>query len=161
VDIAEGIGVMDLPLENFDETMRVNARGYLLCTRHALPEIIARGGGSIIYTSSGAAYRPETTRVAYAMSKAAILPLMRHVAVKHGPDGVRANAIAPGVVMHAKHDGWVSPEGMQVFLDAQKIKSRTGRPGDIVAMSALLMSDEGAFITGQVLSVDGGFTLRA
>jgi NAD(P)-dependent dehydrogenase (short-subunit alcohol dehydrogenase family) len=97
-DSGPDIGVMELSLPAFDETMRVNVRGFMLCTRCALPDIIARGGGSIIYTSSIAAYRGEKTRVAYAMSKAAILALMRHVAVRHGPAGVRANAIAPGTI---------------------------------------------------------------
>jgi NAD(P)-dependent dehydrogenase (short-subunit alcohol dehydrogenase family) len=159
-DIGEDIGVMDIALEAYDETMRVNARGYLLCTRHALPEMIKRGGGSIVYTSSGAAYRGEPTRLAYAMSKAAILPLMRHVANRHGRDGVRANAIAPGVVLHEKHKG-LTQDYINEFVKVQSIKSRVGRPSDIAAMSALLMSDEGSFITGQIIPVDGGLTMRA
>jgi NAD(P)-dependent dehydrogenase (short-subunit alcohol dehydrogenase family) len=161
VDPVLNVGVLDLPMEAFDETMRVNTRGFFICTRHALPPIIARGGGCILYTSSGAVYRGETTRVAYAMSKEAGHALMRHVAVRHGPDGVRANSIAPGLTMH---DGWpaeVRAEYEKNPYDLGFVKSRRGSPADMAAMSALLMSDEGGFVTGQVISVDGGLNMRA
>jgi NAD(P)-dependent dehydrogenase (short-subunit alcohol dehydrogenase family) len=145
----------------FDELMSVNVRGFLLCTRHALPEIIARGGGSILYTSSVAAYRGEPTRVAYAMSKASILALMRHVAARHGPDGVRANAIAPGVIRRPNQEHIFGPKLINWATGLAHIKSRIGHPGDIAALSALLMSDEGSFITGQTINVDGGIVMRA
>lgn len=152
-------GVIEMNLDKFDKTMHVNVRGFVLCTRAALPEIIKRGGGSIIYTISAVAYWPEITRVAYAMSKGAILPLMRHVAMRHGKDGVRANCIAPGIVIHER---WpeVTPAIEAWALSVNHIK-RIGRPTDIAAMSALLMSDEGSFITGQAINVDGGQTMRA
>jgi NAD(P)-dependent dehydrogenase (short-subunit alcohol dehydrogenase family) len=152
-------GVVEMNLDKFDLTMRVNVRGFVLCTRAALPQIIARGGGAIIYTISAVAYWPETTRVAYAMSKGAILPLMRHVAMRHGKDGVRANCIAPGIIVHER---WpeVTPAIEAWALSVNHIK-RIGRPADIAATSALLMSDEGAFITGQAINVDGGQTMRA
>ena len=152
--------VLDLPLESFDETMRVDVRGYFLCTRKALPAILARGGGSILYTGSGAAYMGERTRVAYAMSKSACHALMRHVAVKYGPASVRANCISPGITMHAR---WAAlgEEFKDWAMGLGLLKNRLGRPEDIAAMSALLMSDEGSFVTGQVVCVDGGLTMRA
>jgi NAD(P)-dependent dehydrogenase (short-subunit alcohol dehydrogenase family) len=159
-DNGDDVGVLDLPLEAFDETMCTNMRGFYLCTRQALPPIIARGGGAILYTSSAAAYLAEPTRVAYAMAKEACHALMRHVAARHGRDGVRANCIAPGIIMHERWGTKVSPELVKWAVESACIKSRVGRPGDIAAMSALLMSDEGSFITGQIISVDGGITLR-
>lgn len=152
-------GVLDLALETYDQTMQVNARGYLLCTRCALPALIARGGGSIVYMSSMSAHLGEPTRVAYAMSKAAIHALMRHVAARHGRDGVRANCIAPGVIVHERMKS-LGPDFTEWALSIASLKTRTGRPDDIASMGALLMSDEGSFITGQVLSVDGGATIR-
>ncbi|CAN7626948.1 SDR family oxidoreductase [Phenylobacterium sp. LjRoot225] len=160
VDGGFDTGVLELPLADYDETMRVNARGYLLCTRHALPAIIARGGGSIVYTSSLAADAGEPCRVAYAMSKAAVHALMRHVAARYGRDGVRANCIAPGVTLHERVKSAVGPEFMEWALGIAHIKSRTGRPDDIASVGALLLSDEGSFITGQIISVDGGATMR-
>jgi NAD(P)-dependent dehydrogenase (short-subunit alcohol dehydrogenase family) len=159
-DGANGEDVLSLPLEIYDDMMRVNARGFLLCTRHAVPVMISRGGGSMVYTSSGAAYMGETVRVAYAMSKAAAHALMRHVARRFGPDGIRANVIAPGVISHSRFEAVISPEMATAFKQMTAIKTRLGSPADIAAMGALLMSDEGSYITGQVISVDGGNLMR-
>ena len=151
---------VELALPLFDELMRVNVRGFFLCTRHALPEIIARGGGTILYTSSVAAYFAGKQRVGYAMGKAAVLALMRHVAARHGPDGVRANAIVPGYIRRPGQDDVFGPELIKKATAIAMIKSRIGEPHDIASLSALLMSDEGAFITGQSIAVDGGVTFR-
>lgn len=159
-DAGQDTGILDLPLAAFDETIAVNLRGYYLCTRAALPAIIARGGGSIIYTTSPAAYKGEPTRVAYAMSKAGGHALMRHVAARHAADGVRANSICPGSIVHERLERELSDDMKQWVLSLALIKSRLGRPEDIAAMGALLMSDEGSYITGQVISVDGGVTMR-
>jgi NAD(P)-dependent dehydrogenase (short-subunit alcohol dehydrogenase family) len=159
-DGESGKDVLGLPLEIYDEVMRVNARGFLLCTRHAVPAMIARGGGSMVYTSSGGAHMGEVVRVAYAMSKTAGHALMRHVARRFGPDGIRANSIAPGVISHPRFEAVISPELAKVLTKPAAIKSRLGSPTDIAAMSALLMSDEGSYITGQVISVDGGNSMR-
>ncbi|HET7161001.1 MAG TPA: SDR family oxidoreductase, partial [Burkholderiales bacterium] len=96
----------------------------------------------------------------YGMSKAALHALMRHVARRFGPQGIRANVIAPGVIIHPKLETMMPEDIIQEFKDVTLLKTRLGLPSDIAAMGALLMSDEGAFITGQVLSVDGGRTTR-
>lgn len=152
--------VLDLPLEIFDEVMQVNARGFFLCTRAALPELLRRGGGSILYTSSGAAHSPSPTRAAYAMSKAAVHALARVVATRHGPDNIRANVIAPGVIMHETLAANTDESFKAWARSKSAIRTRFGRSEDIAAMGALLMSDEGSFITGQVISVDGGGSMR-
>lgn len=150
---------IDIPLETYDKVMHVNARGYLLCTRAVLPKILERGGGSIVYTTSAAAHIGEIGRVAYGMSKAALGALMRHVATRFGPEGVRCNCIAPGNVPGDKWSDEVRA-AQAPSADFRHIK-RPGRPLDIAAMSALLMSDEGSFVTAQILNVDGGRTMRA
>lgn len=152
--------VLGMSLDIYDEIMHVNSRGFVLCTRHAVPAMLARGGGSMVYTSSGAAYIGEPVRVAYAMSKTAIHALMRHVATRFGPQGIRANVIAPGVIAHPRFEAMFSPEIANAFKEVTALKTRLGSPRDIAAMGALLMSDEGSFITGQVISVDGGNTMR-
>ncbi|MFV8817551.1 SDR family NAD(P)-dependent oxidoreductase [Haliea sp. E17] len=154
-------GILELPLETFDLTQRVNVRGYYLCTRAALPVMLAAGGGSIVYTSSIGAYTGGAAQVAYSMSKAAGHALMRHVATRYGPQGVRANTIAPGLILHPAAEAEISEELLAMCCARASIKSRTGRPTDIAALGALLLSDEGGYITGQVICVDGGTTMRA
>jgi NAD(P)-dependent dehydrogenase (short-subunit alcohol dehydrogenase family) len=154
------LGILELPLEVFDETQRVNARGFYLCTKAALPLIIERGGGSIVYTSSAAGNAKTPASVAYAMSKAAGQALMRHVATRFGPQGVRANTIAPALTLHSRIEALVPAQMIDWARAAAVIKSRVGRPDDIAAMGALLLSDDGSYITGQVISIDGGTTMR-
>ncbi len=154
-------GVVDLPLEAFDEVMRVNTRGFVICAKHAIPAMIDSGGGSIVFTASIDAYSGASTRVSYQMSKAAELALMRHIARKYGPKGIRCNAIAPGLIWHYKFDENPMPDGIVDQTRArQMIKSRFGKPDDIAALGALLLSDDGSFITAQTISVDGGVTFR-
>jgi NAD(P)-dependent dehydrogenase (short-subunit alcohol dehydrogenase family) len=155
--------VLETPLDVVEMTLQVNLLGYFLCTRHALPPMLARGAGAVVYTSSIGAHTGEPTQVAYAMSKAGGHALMRHVAAKYGPQGIRANSITPGMIKHAK---WASmpPERVAMLerlgTDRAAIKSGVSGPEHTAALGALLLSDEGAFITGQVLSVDGGVTMR-
>lgn len=152
--------ILQLDMQDFDDAMRVNVRGYVLCTRHAIPAMLSRGGGSIVYTTSNAAYIAEPVRIAYGMSKAAILPMMRSVASRFGPEGIRANAIAPGVILHPRLDEMMPEEAKDGFMAATALKTRLGRPEEIAAVAALLMSDEGGFITGQVIPVEGGHFMR-
>jgi len=123
--------------------------------------MIDSGGGSIVFTASIDAYNGAGTRVSYAMSKSAELALMRHIARRYGPQGIRANAIAPGLIWHYKFDEQWMPEGIVEQTRArQMIKSRFGKPDDVAALGALLLSDDGSFITAQTISVDGGVTFR-
>ncbi|ODQ89963.1 SDR family NAD(P)-dependent oxidoreductase [Mycolicibacterium holsaticum] len=154
-------GVVELPLEVFDDVMRVNTRGFVICAKHAIPAMIDSGGGAIVFTASADAYNAASTRVSYQMSKAAELALMRHIARRYGPKGIRANAIAPGLIWHYKFDEQPMPDGVVEQARArQMIKSRFGAPDDIAALATLLLSDDGSFITAQTISVDGGVTFR-
>lgn len=149
-----------MDMATYDAFMHVNMRSYFLCTRHAVPRIIERGGGCMLYTSSGAAYVGMDTKPLYAMAKSGIHALARHVASRFGKRGVRGNVIAPGLMLHPA----VLATMGQEFIDGvmERVKTpRLGTPEDIAAMAALLLSDEGQFVTGQVISVDGGNTMRA
>lgn len=150
---------LTVPLEVFDRTLEVNLRGHLLCTRHALPALLARGGGALIYTSSAGAFRGEPVRLAYAVSKSGLHALMRHVASRWGKENIRANVVAPGTVMTDQARA-VMPEEMQADWLAQTRSPRLGRPDDIAGMVAMLASEEGVWINGQVISIDGGLTMR-
>lgn len=145
-------------LEVFDRVIAVSLRGHLLCTRHALPHLLARGGGAIVYTSSAAAFLGEPKRFSYAMAKAGVHALMRHVASRWGKEGIRANVIAPGMV----------PTEANMNAPASRFEgalkgtrsTRLGKPEDIAAVVAMLMSADGEWINGQVFSIDGGATIR-
>jgi len=143
----------------FDRTVAIDLRGHVLCTRHALPEILKRGGGAIVYTGSGAAYAGEPTRIGYAVAKAGVHALMRHVASRWGKEGIRSNAIAPGLVMTDNALTNMPKERQEEMLAIGR-SVRLGRPADIASTVAMLMSDDGDWINGQVISVDGGITMR-
>jgi NAD(P)-dependent dehydrogenase (short-subunit alcohol dehydrogenase family) len=151
--------VTTIPMDDFDEVMRVGSRGFVLCTRHAIPEMLKRGGGSLVYTSSDAAFMGEVVRVGYAMSKISMHALARHVAHRFGPQGIRANVICPGVVSHPRFEAAMPAEIIDEFTRSTLL-GRLGRPIDIAAMGALMMSDEGSYITGQVISVNGGALMK-
>jgi NAD(P)-dependent dehydrogenase (short-subunit alcohol dehydrogenase family) len=150
---------LDVSLEVFDRTIAVNLRGHLLCTRHALPELLKRGGGAIVYTSSGLAFVGTPDRVSYSVSKAGIHALMRNVASRWGKQGIRANVIAPGLVLTEGATAQVSEAHRAAVLNMIP-SPRHGQAGDIASMVAMLASDDGVWINGQVISVDGGITMR-
>lgn len=154
-------GILELPLADFDETIRVNLRGYYLCSRAALPALLERGGGAVVYTSSPAACNGMPTQVAYAAAKAGLEAIMRHVAARYGAQNIRANCISPGSTLHERLESELDQATKDFCYSLAIIKSRLGRPEDIAAMSALLMSDEGSYITGQVIGVDGGVVMRS
>ena len=148
-----------LSLDVFDRTIAVNLRGHLLVTRRVLPELRDRRGGSIVYTASAAAITGGSGRTAYAVSKGGLLALSRHVAHQFGKDAIRSNVVAPGYVMT---EG-VLARGNQATFDgalAALPAKRLGRPEDIAAAVAYLLSDDAEWINGQILSVDGGATMR-
>ena len=150
---------LSVPLAVFDQTIAVDLRGYLLCTRHALPELLKRGGGAIVYTSSGAAFVGQPERPCYAMAKSGMHALVRHVATRWGKKGIRANAVAPGLVIH-EGISRALPQGVQEAVLRVTPSPRLGKPEDIAAMVAFLFSDDGQWVNGQVISVDGGGTQR-
>jgi NAD(P)-dependent dehydrogenase (short-subunit alcohol dehydrogenase family) len=143
----------------FDRTIAVNLRGHLLCTRHAIPLMLERGGGAIVYTSSAAGHVGEPERPSYGISKSGINALMRHVSARWGREGIRANAVAPGMVL-TKTIRDNSDQAFQDFALSLGRVDRLGEPEDIAAAVAFLMSDDAGWITAQVISVDGGSTVR-
>ncbi|WP_059019326.1 SDR family oxidoreductase [Mycobacterium sp. M26] len=152
--------VVDIDFAIWDRTMTVTLRGYLAAMKYAIPAMLSAGGGAIVNMSSAAAFIGEPSRPAYAAAKAGIGALTRHVASRWGRDGIRCNAVAPGFTgtdaMRA------APQWPQLEAGALRgVRStRVGHPGDIAAMVAFLMSDDGAWINGQVINVDGGAVLR-
>ena len=153
--ISQDFDALEIDLTVFDRTMNVNLRGHLLCTRAVLPHLLLKERGSIVYTSSPASDAGEPTRVGYAVSKAGINALMRHVASRWGAAGVTANCVSPGLTLTASASAAVGEDFKSAML-ARMANTRLGTPEDQAAMVALLMSEDGDWINGQVIRVDGG-----
>ncbi|MDZ7882627.1 MAG: SDR family NAD(P)-dependent oxidoreductase [Mycobacterium sp.] len=152
--------VVDIDLGVWDHVMAVNLRGYVAALKYAIPGMLTRGGGAIVTMSSAAAFQGEPTRPAYATAKAGIGALTRHVASRWGKDGIRCNAVAPGFT--ATEAIRAAPQWPQLESSAlERMRSpRVGEADDVAALVSFLMSDDGAWINGQVINVDGGTILR-
>lgn len=139
----------------WDRTFAANLTGYALLIKHALEPLTAAGGGAIVNTSSGIATVGEPDRPAYAASKAGINALTRHVAVTYGARGIRANAVAPGLVLSESVEANLTDEFKQLALMGVPL-GRHGQPADLAHVIGFLVSDESSWVTGQVLNVNGG-----
>lgn len=152
----------DMPLEQldievWDAMMHTNLRGTMIATKFAIPEMRKRGKGSIINTSSAISLAGAFSYTAYAVSKAGINCLTQFVAVQHGKEGIRCNAICPGLILTpavAGNCGAVGGPGDLMLRN--HLTPRLGKPEDIANAALYLGSDESEFVTGQIMCVDGG-----
>jgi NAD(P)-dependent dehydrogenase (short-subunit alcohol dehydrogenase family) len=155
--------IEDVPVEAWDRTMGVNARGAFLMSRAAVPAMRKAGWGRIINVSSKAAFRPGKRRATYAASKAAIVGFTKSLAFDLAPFGITVNAVCPGPIRTSRA---ISTNRREYGEDlevgfAERAKAipvgRFGTPGEVAAMIAFLASDEAAFVTGQAIGIDGGW----
>lgn len=153
------IDALNCSLDVLDKSFAINTKSHFIATQAALPAMLERGGGAMIYTSSGAASGGSPWQVAYPMTKNAIHALARHVASKWGKQGIRANVICPGVVL---------TEAVKIHMTDDQVEKalrhvpheRLGHPDDIAAAIAFLASEDGAWVNGQVWHVNGGMQMR-
>ncbi|MBM4385404.1 MAG: SDR family oxidoreductase [Deltaproteobacteria bacterium] len=147
--------VAQLDLAIWERTLAVNLRGPFLGCKHAIPALLARGRGAIVNTSSASGLTGDLVRTAYGVSKAGLAVLTQSVATQYGKRGIRCNAIAPGVIETPALRQNVAPEQIALY-ERHHLTPRLGSPDDIANAVVFLASDDAAFITGQVISVDGG-----
>jgi NAD(P)-dependent dehydrogenase (short-subunit alcohol dehydrogenase family) len=164
--IMEDSDALALDLAVFDRTVAVNLRGHLLCTRAVLPHLLKNKESAIVYTSSGAAHGAEPTRPSYAMTKAGVNALMRHVAARWGKEGLTANVLAPGFTVTGEMKKQMEANGPEAekwanFYMAKTPHTRLGESEDHAAVVALLLSDDGRWISGSIIDVNGGSLMRA
>ena len=141
----------------YDETLAINLKGTFLASKHAIPAMIARGGGSIVNIGSVAGIRDAgTAQAAYAASKAGQLGLTVELAGTYGRDNVRVNAVLPGMVATPMMRASGRIEEVAGRLN---LLGRLGDAWDIANAVVFLCSDEAGYITGVTLPVDGGATV--
>ena len=152
--------VVDIDFDVWDRVMTVNLRGYVAAMKYAIPRMLDRGGGAIVNMSSAAAFQGEPARPAYATAKAGIGALTRHVASRWGKEGIRCNAVAPGFTATEAIRSVPQWPDLQAGALKRIRGTRVGDPDDIAALVAFLLSEEGEWINGQVVNIDGGTVLR-
>jgi NAD(P)-dependent dehydrogenase (short-subunit alcohol dehydrogenase family) len=152
----EDLDVAHLSVAAWDQSFAVNARGTMLACKYAIPLMLEAGGGSIINYSSGTASAGDMRYTAYACSKAAIHTLTYYIATQYGRQGIRCNTLAIGLVRTAVNEATI-PEPFATIYREHHAIGRMGRPEEISEFVRFLASDASAFITGQVIPVDGGF----
>ena len=141
----------------WDRIQSVNLRGTMLATREALPHLKAHGNGAIVHTVSNLGLQGHVIQSAYSSSKAALIQLTRSVAASHARQGVRCNAVAPGMTLTPALLA-AFPVELRRVVEAETLRDRLGTPEDIAEAVAFLASDAAANITGQVLVSDGGLS---
>jgi 3-oxoacyl-[acyl-carrier protein] reductase len=152
----------DVAEDSWDRVLRVNLKSIYLCSRAALPTMIAKGKGSIVNVASIAATR-TCSSASYAAAKSGILGYTLQVASELGPQNVRINSVSPGFMLTPMSTG--ERRGLSAAESAARIAQmgsrppmkRMGEPDDIAAAIAYLASDDAKYVTGQEIIVDGGY----
>lgn len=156
--------IVALPIEAFDQVLAVNVRGVFLAMKFAIPEIVKRGGGAIVITSSIAGMIGSPGLSAYVASKHAIIGLAKSAAIELAPQHVRVNTVHPGPIdnrMMRGIEGQLAPghgdEAKRAF-EAQVPMARYGTNQEIANLALFLASADAGYCTGAMFVADGGFT---
>lgn len=144
-------------LEEWDNVFNINVKSAFMLSKAFIPNMINRKKGNIINISSMWGISGASMEVAYSASKAALIGMSKALSKEVGPSNINVNVIAPGVI-DTKMNNNLSDEDLKILSEETPI-GRLGKPQDVANMAVFLASDKASFITGQVISVDGGFIL--
>ena len=148
----------DIEFEDWQRVIDVNLNGVFHCIQAVLPDMIEAGWGRIVNISSSSTHSGQPFMSAYVAAKSAVNGLTKSLALEYGPAGITVNAVPPGFIdtpMLRKAEGRGFLGDTQKQIDATPVR-RIGRPEDIAAACAFLISEEAGYITGQILGVNGG-----
>ena len=148
---------LDTPLETLRTMLDVNVVGTFLCAQAAAREMVKLGGGAIVNFSSHSGLLGSSGRAAYAASKGGVIAMTRVMAVDLAQHNIRVNAIAPGPIDVARSRARHTDERRNAWHQAVPL-GRYGQPEEAAAVALFLASDDASYLTGQTISVDGGFT---
>jgi NAD(P)-dependent dehydrogenase (short-subunit alcohol dehydrogenase family) len=156
---SEAAGVDAFNNEQYDQVMDTNVRGTMLSMKYEIPLMRKNGKGSIVNVSSIAGLVGFANFSVYVASKHAVLGLTKSAALELAHDSIRVNAVSPGAIQTDMLNRWVdnNDEAKAGFAKMHPM-GRVGKPEEIAAAALFLMSDDSAFVTGQSLAVDGGYT---
>ncbi len=147
--------------EAWDKTISVNVKGPWFLTSKAIPLMLETGGGAVINVASVNGYRPGFWQGVYSMTKAAVVSMTQVFAQEYGAQGIRVNALCPGLTDTKLASALMSnPEQLQEMMNRAFSIPRVAQPEEMAAAALYLASDEAAYVTGQSLIVDGGLTAR-
>jgi len=145
----------------FDQTLELCLSNTFLCMKYELQHMLAHGGGAIVNISSNASLRGQPYNTAYAAAKSGVNLLTKSSAAEYGHKGVRINAVSPGVIRTPGVERYFEEEPkIAEGLKNSAVMRRLGEPEEIAEAVVFLASDRASFITGQILSVDGGNAVR-
>jgi NAD(P)-dependent dehydrogenase (short-subunit alcohol dehydrogenase family) len=150
-----GKTAVELTLDEWNRLVAVNLTSTFLLCRAVIPHMESAGGGTIVNVSSGAGLRGMSRNPAYVAAKAGVAALTRALAIDHGPNGVRVNAVAPGPIRTPLMDRNRTPAEIDA-MGSVAVLGRIGRPDEVAAAILWLASDASSYVVGQTIEVDGG-----
>ena len=156
--IGSGGPLADATVDEYERIMSVNLLGVMLGTKHGIRTMVQTGGGSIVNWSSTGGMNGSKTPVAiYCASKAGVISFTKQAAIEYAREGIRANAICPGLIVTELSGGREAIEKFPHLVKGAPMR-RAGEPEEVAELACFLASDRAPFLTGAVIPIDGGLT---
>jgi NAD(P)-dependent dehydrogenase (short-subunit alcohol dehydrogenase family) len=160
-----GHGLADTEMTEYDAILDVDLRGVVHGTKHGIKAMQATGGGTILNWSSLAGLNATLKTGVYAGAKAAVIAVTKAAAAEYGHAGIRANAICPGIILSRSIEelGKAVTPAMRSAIEEQSAKPALGRAGraeEVADLAVFLASDKATYITGAVITIDGGWSCK-